>query len=113
MKTLLCWSSGKDSAWTLGVLRDLPGAEVVGLLTTLNETHDRVAMHAVRRELLEQQAEAVGLPLEIVPIPYPCPNETYEAAMRRVRRLSITTSGIAQLLMIRPVGRADCVCKKR
>ncbi len=84
MKTLLCWSSGKDSAWALGVLRESSEFDVVGLVTTLNETHDRVAMHAVRRELLEQQADAVGLHLEIVPIPYPCPNETYEAAMARV-----------------------------
>lgn len=80
MKTLLAWSSGKDSAWSLHVLRR-QGVEVVGLLTTLNETHDRVAMHAVRRSLLLAQAEAAGLPVTIVPIPSPCPNEVYEAAM--------------------------------
>ena len=93
MKTLLSWSSGKDSAWALGVLRESSEFDVVGLVTTLNETHDRVAMHAVRRELLEQQAEAVGLHVEIVPIPYPCPNETYEAAMARVVENAIA-SGI-------------------
>jgi uncharacterized protein (TIGR00290 family) len=82
-RALLCWSSGKDSAWTLHVLRQQGEVEVVGLLTTVNEKHDRVAMHAVRRELLEAQAEAAGLPLSIVRIPHPCPNEVYEAAMAR------------------------------
>ncbi len=66
---------------TLHVLRQREDVEVVGLLTTVNGTHDRVAMHAVRRVLLEAQAEAAGLPLRIVTIPWPCPNETYEAAM--------------------------------
>jgi uncharacterized protein (TIGR00290 family) len=80
-KTLLAWSSGKDSAWSLHVLRQMQDVEVVGLLTTINRTHDRVAMHAVRRALLEAQAEAAGLPLVCVEIPHPCPNETYEAAM--------------------------------
>jgi len=83
VKVLLAWSSGKDSAWALHVLRGREDVEVVGLLTTLNETHDRVAMHAVRRTLLEAQAEAVGLPVQIVPIPSPCPNPVYEAAMER------------------------------
>lgn len=83
MKVLLAWSSGKDSAWALHVLRRREDVQVVGLLTTLNETHDRVAMHAVRRTLLEAQADAVGLPVQIVSIPSPCPNEVYEAAMER------------------------------
>ena len=78
---LLAWSSGKDSAWSLHVLRQDPSLEVVGLLTTINEAYDRVAMHAVRRALLEAQADAAGLPLVLVRIPSPCPNETYEAAM--------------------------------
>jgi uncharacterized protein (TIGR00290 family) len=78
---LLAWSSGKDSAWALHVLRQDPAVEVVGLLTTVNEAFDRVAMHAVRRTLLEAQAEAAGLPLTVVRIPWPCPNEAYEAAM--------------------------------
>ena len=81
MKALLAWSSGKDSAWSLHVLRRQEDVEVAGLLTTVNESFDRVAMHAVRRELLEAQARAVGLPLRTVPIPYPCPNDVYEAAM--------------------------------
>jgi uncharacterized protein (TIGR00290 family) len=82
VKALLAWSSGKDSAWTLHALRR-ERVEVAGLLTTLNQTHDRVAMHAVRRTLLEAQAEAAGLPLVIVPIPHPCPNDVYEEAMGR------------------------------
>jgi uncharacterized protein (TIGR00290 family) len=77
---LLSWSSGKDSAWALHVLRAAGDVEVVGLLTTLNAAFDRVAMHAVRRSLLEAQARAARLPLLTVPIPWPCTNEAYEAA---------------------------------
>ena len=81
MKILLSWSSGKDSAWALHVLnRQYPGA-VAALLTTVNEAMDRVAMHGVRREVLEAQARAARLPLRIVPIPHPCPNEIYEQRM--------------------------------
>jgi uncharacterized protein (TIGR00290 family) len=82
MKILLSWSSGKDSAWALHMLNlQHPGA-VKALLTTVNEAVDRVAMHAVRREVLEAQARAAGLPLIVVPIPHPCPNEIYEARMK-------------------------------
>ncbi|HET9272449.1 MAG TPA: hypothetical protein VFO31_29935 [Vicinamibacterales bacterium] len=82
MKILLSWSSGKDSAWALHVLRQhYPGA-VAGLLTTINEAVQRVAMHAVRRDVLDAQAAAAGLPLRIVPIPDPCSNDEYEARMR-------------------------------
>ena len=80
-RVLLAWSSGKDSAMSLHVLRQEGEVEVVGLLTTLNQAFDRVAMHAVRRALLLAQAEAAGLPLVVVPIPWPCPNDAYEAAM--------------------------------
>jgi uncharacterized protein (TIGR00290 family) len=80
-KALLAWSSGKDSAWSLHVLRGEGEVEVVGLLTTINQAFDRVAMHAVRTELLRAQAEAAGLPLWPVPIPWPCSNAEYEAAM--------------------------------
>jgi uncharacterized protein (TIGR00290 family) len=79
-RALLAWSSGKDSAFTLHVLRE-QGVAVTGLLTTINDAFDRVAMHAVRLELLRAQADAVGLPLVEVRIPWPCPNEAYEAAM--------------------------------
>jgi uncharacterized protein (TIGR00290 family) len=84
LKTLLAWSSGKDSAWTLHALSRSAGVEVAGLLTTVNAAYDRVAMHGVRRALLEEQARAAGLPLWPVPIPSPCPNEVYEAAMAEV-----------------------------
>ncbi len=80
-KTLLSWSSGKDSAWALHVLRSDPELEVVGLLTTINEQFARVAMHAVRVELLRAQAAALGLPLLEVGLPWPCSNEQYEARM--------------------------------
>ena len=80
-KALLSWSSGKDAAWSLHVLRQQGEVEIVGLLTTLNRTFERVAMHAVRERLLEAQADAAGLPLWKVDIPHPCPNEAYEQAM--------------------------------
>lgn len=80
-RVLLSWSSGKDSAWALHLLRQDPSLEVVGLLTTVNAEADRVAMHAVRRTLLEAQAEAVGAPLSIVDLPWPCSNEEYQALM--------------------------------
>ena len=81
-RVLLSWSSGKDCAWALHVLRQRPDLEVVGLLTTFNEAFDRVAMHAVRRELVELQAAAAGLPLIPVMLPFPCTNEIYEERMK-------------------------------
>ncbi|MBI3805433.1 MAG: adenine nucleotide alpha hydrolase [Nitrospirae bacterium] len=81
-RTWLSWSSGKDSAWSLYRLRAQPEVEVTGLITTVNARHQRVAMHAVRVSLLQAQAAAAGLPLQIVSIPDPCSNEAYEAAMR-------------------------------
>jgi uncharacterized protein (TIGR00290 family) len=83
MRILLSWSSGKDSAWSLHVLRQRGEHEVVGLLTTFNEEADRVAMHAVRRELVERQAAAAGLPLWAVALPWPCSNEQYELLLAR------------------------------
>jgi diphthamide synthase (EF-2-diphthine--ammonia ligase) len=80
--TLVSWSSGKDSAWSLHRLQQNPAYRITGLLTTLNMEFDRVAMHSTRREILEAQAEAAGLPLHVVPLPWPCSNEDYEAAMR-------------------------------
>ena len=80
-KTVVSWSSGKDSAHTLYRLRNSPDHEVVGLLTTVTEPFDRVSMHGVRVELLRAQARAAGLPLHVVSIPYPCPNAEYEARM--------------------------------
>lgn len=80
-RVLLSWSSGKDSAWTLHLLRRDPDVEVVGLLTTVNTTHERVAMHSTRRAILEAQAGAAGLALQVVPLPWPCSNSDYEQAM--------------------------------
>src|SRR6267378_3674211 len=81
-KTLVSWSSGKDSAWLVHTIRTtMPEYEVSALLTTINQDANRVAMHAVRTEVLEAQARALGLPLWRVPIPSPCPNEVYERAM--------------------------------
>jgi uncharacterized protein (TIGR00290 family) len=82
LKTLLSWSSGKDSAWTLYTLRRDPRYEVVGLVTTINQAAERVAMHAVRTELLRAQAAAAGLPLWELRIPSPCSNAEYESVMR-------------------------------
>src|SRR5262245_40926036 len=81
-KTLISWSSGKDSAWLVHTMRrSMPEYEIAALLTTINQDANRVAMHAVRTELVEAQARALGLPLWQVPIPSPCPNEVYERAM--------------------------------
>lgn len=102
-KTLLSWSSGKDSAWSLHVLRGMGQFEVAGLLTTVNETYERVAMHAVRLELLEAQADAAGVSLWQVPIPYPCSNEHYEEAMRaaveRARSEAIAAMAFGDLFL--------------
>jgi uncharacterized protein (TIGR00290 family) len=84
MKTLVSWSSGKDSAWMVHTLRQRGTSEIGALLTTINEPAQRVAMHAVRVEVLQAQAEALGFPLWMVPIPSPCSNEVYEEAMRQV-----------------------------
>ncbi|PTT54697.1 ATP-binding protein [Aeromonas sp. HMWF014] len=80
-KVLLSWSSGKDSAWALHTLRQDPTIEVVGLFTTLNQAFERVAMHGVRKQLLMQQAECVGLPLTTIDLPWPCTNEDYARIM--------------------------------
>ena len=81
MKTLVSWSSGKDSAWMLHVLKQ-SNTDIGALLTTMNEKFDRVAMHAVRRRLVDEQAKAAGIPLWTVPIPWPCTNDEYETRMR-------------------------------
>jgi uncharacterized protein (TIGR00290 family) len=80
-KAWLAWSSGKDSAWALHLVRQRGEFDVVALLTTVNQMYSRVAMHAVRESLVEMQAAAAGLPLIRVPIPSPCTNEIYEQAM--------------------------------
>jgi len=81
IKCLVSWSSGKDSAWMVHVLRTRDGVTPAALLTTINEAAQRVAMHAVRVDLLQAQADALGVALWQVPIPSPCSNEEYERAM--------------------------------
>lgn len=80
----LSWSTGKDSAWCLEMVRRQGEYHVEALMTTVNAEHNRVAMHAVRESLLQAQAESAGLPLVTVPIPSPCPNAAYERAMTAV-----------------------------
>jgi uncharacterized protein (TIGR00290 family) len=81
MKFLVSWSSGKDSAWMLHTLRQAQPGAVAGLLTTTNAAFDRVAMHGVRRGVLEAQAAAADLPLHVVPLPWPCSNDDYDRVM--------------------------------
>ncbi len=80
-KAFMSWSSGKDSAFALWQAQQSGAVEIVGLLTTLNEVHDRVAMHGVRNTLLDRQIAALGIPALKVNIPSPCPNEVYEQRM--------------------------------
>lgn len=82
-RTLLSWSSGKDSAWSLHLLRQQGEYEIAGLLTTFNQQANRVAMHAVRRELVEAQAKAAGVPLWAVDLPSACSNADYESIMKK------------------------------
>jgi uncharacterized protein (TIGR00290 family) len=88
-RTLLSWSSGKDSAWSLHVLRQDPAIEIAALLTTFNGAANRVAMHAVRRELVETQARRMALPLWSIDLPWPCSNEVYENLMRDMCRRAL------------------------
>jgi len=83
-KVALSWSSGKDSTWTLHLLRQMLDIQVVALITTFNSTANRVAMHAVRRALVEAQVERTGIPLWAVELPWPCSNLNYEEQMRSV-----------------------------
>jgi uncharacterized protein (TIGR00290 family) len=92
-RTVLSWSSGKDSAWSLHLLRQQNEHEVVGLLTTFNQAANRVAMHAVRRSLVETQARAAGIPLWDVDLPQPCSNADYERIMRDTCKAAVQ-SGI-------------------
>jgi len=95
-RTLLSWSSGKDSAWSLHLLRQQNECEIVGLLTTFNQAANRVAMHAVRRSLVEAQAEAAGVPLWDVDLPWPCSNADYENIMKETCEAAVR-AGIDQI----------------
>ena len=96
-KAFVSWSSGKDSAFALHEARRLGLAEIVGVLTTINEVYDRVAMHGVRTALLDRQVESLGLPAIKVPIPSPCPNEIYEARMAQACGL-IKAQGVRHIV---------------
>ena len=102
MTTWLSWSSGKDSAWSLEMLRR-DGIPVTGLFTSVNAAFDRVAMHAVRRSLLEAQAHAAGLPLHVIEIPYPCPNADYDRIMGafvgRAKAAGVTAMAFGDLFL--------------
>ncbi len=102
-RTLVSWSSGKDSAWSLYLLRRDPSIELAALLTTFNAEAGRVAMHSVRRELVEAQAARLGLPLRPVDLPWPCPNSEYESRMleacRRAVSDGITTIAFGDLFL--------------
>lgn len=96
-KALISWSSGKDSAWALHRARLADEHVIVGALTTITENFDRVSMHGVRREVLDAQLQAAGLPLFPVTIPSPCPNEIYEARMGEMVR-GLRARGISKII---------------
>lgn len=102
-RVLLSWSSGKDCAWALHVLRQQNDVEIVGLLSSFNEAANRVSMHAVRRELAEAQADRAGLPLWPVFLPWPCSNERYEARMQeainRAKQQAVTHVAFGDLFL--------------
>jgi len=100
-RVLLSWSSGKDSAWALHLLRRDPTIELVGLLTTFNTEFQRVAMHGTRLSVLESQARAAQLPLWIVPLPWPCSNEIYE---QRFGDLFLTDVRAYRETQLKPTG---------
>jgi uncharacterized protein (TIGR00290 family) len=96
-RVLLSWSGGKDSAWALHLLRQMPEYEVVALLTTINERFRRVAIHGFREELLDLQVASIGLPIWKVDLPFPCSNAEYELRMESVcaRAVAEGIDGIA------------------
>jgi uncharacterized protein (TIGR00290 family) len=102
-RTLLAWSSGKDSAYALWTLSQRPDIEVAGLLTTLNSSVGRVSIHGVHDSVLEAQAEACRLPLVKVPLPDPCSDEEYRAVMAVVideaRRQGIEAMAFGDLFL--------------
>src|SRR5713226_8021517 len=100
---LFCWSGGKDSAMALHILLQQKHFPVAALLTTVTEGYDRISMHGVRRELLERQADSLGIPLQKIPIPQDCSNEIYEARMReamsRIKAQGITKIAFGDLFL--------------
>ena len=106
MRVLVSWSSGKDCAWALHLLKQQPDVEIVGLLTTINAEFDRVAMHGTRRAILEAQAAAADLPLWKVPLPWPCSNSDYEQRMAEVCTRAVATVSASGLVTAVTVGTA-------
>jgi uncharacterized protein (TIGR00290 family) len=102
-KAIFCWSSGKDSALALHEIRAMPEYEIVALLTTITEVYDRISLHGVRRSLVEQQAESLGLPLEEVFLPQDADNGQYEArmaeALTRHRAAGVTSVVFGDILL--------------
>ncbi len=102
-KTLVSWSTGKDSAWTLYHVQRDPAFELTGIFCTVNKEFNRTAMHAVRIALLEKQARCLGLPVEILEIPYPCSNTDYERLMAdyvaRVKARGVTRIAFGDLFL--------------
>src|SRR5262252_5523193 len=96
-KTLVSWSSGKDSAFALHQIQKTADYQVVGVLTTVTSTFRRVSMHGVREELLDAQVASLGLPCYKIYIPSPCPNEIYEREMGRILT-DAKRSGITHVL---------------
>ena len=84
---LFCWSGGKDSAMALHTLLQRSDIHIAALLTTVTEGYERISMHGVRRELLERQAQSIGMPLHEVRIPPQCINPIYEARMEEALRV--------------------------
>lgn len=96
-KAVVAWSGGKDCAWALHSVRTEGAVDLVGLLTTVTGPFDRVSMHGIRSEVLTAQGGALGLPVRTVSIPYPCPNEVYEAAMGRSLR-ELASEGVSRVI---------------
>lgn len=94
-KAWMSWSTGKDSAYALSLLLQDPKYDITGIFTTITDTFNRVSMHSVREELLEQQALNLGIPLHKIRIPFPCSNEFYEEKMRDLIKKSLTCGVMA------------------
>jgi len=99
----MSWSSGKDSAWALHKLQQDPEIDLAGLFCTVNKVFNRVTMHAVRIELLREQADSIGLPLEMIEIPYPCTNDEYEKCMvpfiEKAKKANIESFGFGDMFL--------------
>ena len=93
-RALLAWSGGKDSAWALHELRNDPAWDVAGLFTTVHE--GRITVHGTSKDFLREQAESVGLPLDEIEIPWPCPNAVYEERLGAFARRAVA-AGISAL----------------